>query len=110
MIVTASTNRIKFINEMSIEEKIKISGLTYYVGSSSMTINIKVEQLRNEKYITIFESYWTMVALDSKTFKPTKVYLKLNQGNRDKSRDNRRKRNVRKGKAIQRRVKEKKHQ
>jgi acyl-CoA hydrolase len=72
-IVTASVDSISVLHEMKPDEKIRIKGRPIYVGTSSIECQIMVEQLKNSVWQKIINSYFTMVALNKDTNKPTLV-------------------------------------
>jgi acyl-coenzyme A thioesterase 9 len=71
--VTVSVDQIVFKKEASVDEKMRIRGLTIFVGTSSMECKLVVDQIHNGEWNMILDCYFTMVALNKETNKPALV-------------------------------------
>ncbi|KAK5582302.1 hypothetical protein RB653_003885 [Dictyostelium firmibasis] len=73
--VTVSVDTINILMPLMPDRDIKLNGVTTWVGNSSMEIMIKVSSKDNEtnKWSPILVTTFTMVCLDKKTMKPTKI-------------------------------------
>lgn len=73
--VTASVDSVNFVNSVEVGELVTLMASVNYVGRSSMEVGIKVYsedfKLGINKHTNT--SYFTMVALDEKTRKPSRV-------------------------------------
>lgn len=82
--VTASVNRVDFLNPIEVGELVTLKARVNYVGNSSMVIGIRVvsQNIRNGEEKHCNSSYFSMVALDSEG-KKAKVPGLLIQNNDD---------------------------
>lgn len=73
--VTASVDSVDFVNPVEVGELVTLFASVNYVGKSSMEVGIKVisEDFRKEIVKHTNTSYFTMVAVDEETRKPTAV-------------------------------------
>ncbi|KAA0875506.1 acyl-CoA thioesterase [Nitrincola tapanii] len=73
--VTASVDSVDFVNPVEVGELVTLFASVNYVGRSSMEVGIKVisEDFRQEIVKHTNTSYFTMVAVDEETRKPTAV-------------------------------------
>lgn len=73
--VTASVDSVDFMNPVEVGDLLTLYASVNYVGSSSMEVGIKVvsEDFKQGIVKHTNTSYFTMVALDEETRKPTKV-------------------------------------
>ncbi|WMC11686.1 acyl-CoA thioesterase [Oceanimonas pelagia] len=73
--VTASVDSVDFLNPVEVGELLTLYASVNYVGKSSMEVGIKVvsEDFKQGIVKHTNTSYFTMVALDEKTRKPTSV-------------------------------------
>lgn len=73
--VTASINTVNFLTPIYVGDLVSIKARVNYVGKSSMMIGIRVEaeNLINGEVRHSNSSYFTMVAIDKITKKPTAV-------------------------------------
>jgi acyl-coenzyme A thioesterase 9 len=73
-IVTATCDRILMLKNMQADRDLRMRGVTTFVGRTSMEIRVNVDQ-KNETGVwePILHSFFTMVALDKNTHRPTPV-------------------------------------
>ena len=73
--VTASVDSVDFVNPVEVGELLTLYASVNYVGKSSMEVGIKVvsEDFKQGIVKHTNTSYFTMVALDEETRKPTQV-------------------------------------
>ncbi len=69
--VTASVNKVNFLNPIEVGELVTMKASVNYVGKSSMVVGIRVESenIRTGKIKHCNSSYFTMVAVDESTKK-----------------------------------------
>lgn len=73
--VTASVDRVDFLNPIEVGELVTLNASVNYVGTSSMVVGIRVEaqNIQTGKIKHCNSSYFTMIAKDSETGKPVGV-------------------------------------
>jgi|SRR5690554_120110 len=73
--VTASVDKVDFLNPVEVGELLTLYSSVNYTGNTSMEIGIRVvsEDFRSELIKHTNTSYFTMVALDEETKKPTNI-------------------------------------
>lgn len=73
--VTASVDSVDFVNPVEVGELVTLFASVNYVGKSSMEVGIKVisEDFKQDIVKHTNTSYFTMVAVDEETRKPTSV-------------------------------------
>ncbi|MCB5226316.1 acyl-CoA thioesterase [Alishewanella sp. 16-MA] len=73
--VTASVDRVDFLNPIEVGELVTLNASVNYVGASSMVVGIRVDAQNIQTGLVKHcnSSYFTMIAKDSDTGKPVRV-------------------------------------
>lgn len=73
--VTASVDRVDFLNPIEVGELVTLNASVNHVGKSSMVVGIRVDaqNIQTGKVKHCNSSYFTMIAKDSETGKPVAV-------------------------------------